>query len=718
MKRVSPSCFPTRSMSLFGEIAKHYKICYLAFGTWLRFTAEGPWTHGRCPSLSLVFPTVHSACAMRSAPHLEQGSVVKEAELRDRLAENIAVIAPDLTLLKTEQYIPAGLGTRGFIDLYAKDANGHHVLIELKKSDASAREAIHEIHKYAEGIKAHFGARDDEIRIFIVSTEWRELLVPYSRFVADTSLDVTGLLLEIGDDAQKLSTSLVEALPISHGRFIAPWHEVGFYTTRESFDRGLNSINEWCSQKNISDYVVVEMLTPEGYSSTHQAQVHAAIRQATGSRALDPDREVAMPTYGYIAYFAMQALSETHYVRLIESGGEDHLEAKELLEQINDADAEEKLRVLHEHAIAAGSPPERDYFEIGYAAKFARLIDQDGCSVSSLHRHGRFLRNAALEDASILSEIRGESGATGQALKRTIDLANRAHVAALRSDLASCLEGNPSWKAHVLHALEEVLHDYPRALLDVSVFNPSTGLLTMYYPLTRESGALYVPTYTFGVRNPEPVRAYYGALQAEGTALTYRQLIDKYYDGDLCNLLFTMTWGGTEDRDADIVEDMGAAYHSFKCEINDLGDRTYFVLRNGRWRASEKVVPLRLFQEFIEKNERLAKAVLRKVHYRMNQGIFDGASPNLMLDDLVRTTVPPACEKYFSGPPEHCDICGCSLSEEKYMIDGSISGSGAWCFMCADCFHTHGTRIGLGFGQLYLNTKDGWRLAAGGAPDD
>ncbi|WP_421567340.1 endonuclease NucS domain-containing protein [Stenotrophomonas sp. PD6] len=640
-----------------------------------------------------------------------------EAELRDYIAENIAVIAPGLTLLKTEQYIPAGLGTRGFIDLYAKDADGHHVLIELKRSDASAREAIHEIHKYAEGVKAHFGARDDEIRIFIVSTEWRELLVPYSRFVADTSLDVTGLLLEVGDGARTLTTSPVEALPISHGRFIAPWHEVGFYATRESFERGLDSIHEWCARKGISDYVVVEMLTPEGYSSTHQAQVHAAIQQAMGSHTLGPDRAVAMPTYEYIAYFAMQALSEAHYVRLIESEGEDPVEAEELLEEIRDADAEEKLRVLHEHAIAAGSPPERDYFEIGYAAKFARLIEQDGCTVRSLHRGGRFLRNAALADASILSEIRGESGATGQALKRKIDLANKAHVAALRSDLASCLEGNPSWRSHVLHALDEVLHDYPRASLDVSVSNPSTGLLTMYYPLINESGYLYVPTYTLGVRNPESVRAYYGALQADGTALTYRQLIDKYYDGDLCNLLFTLTWGGREERDADIVEDMGAAYQSFKCEINELGERTFFALRNGRWRATDKVVPTMLFQEFIEKNERLVKAVLRKVHHRMGQGVFDGASPDLMLDDLVSSTVAPACKKYFSGASEYCDICGCSLAEEKYMVDGSISGEGAWGFMCADCFHTHGTRIGWGFGQLYLNTNEGWLLVAGAPPD-
>ena len=73
---------------------------------------------------------------------------MKEAELRDRIADHIEVLENGLVLLKKEKYIPNSLGTKGFIDLYAKDEKGNHVIIELKKSDASAREAIHEVFKY------------------------------------------------------------------------------------------------------------------------------------------------------------------------------------------------------------------------------------------------------------------------------------------------------------------------------------------------------------------------------------------------------------------------------------------------------------------------------------------------------------------------------------------------------------------------------------------
>lgn len=56
-----------------------------------------------------------------------------EATLRDMIAKDIEVLEQGLVLLSKEQYIPHSLGTKGFIDLYAKDKKGNHVIIELKK---------------------------------------------------------------------------------------------------------------------------------------------------------------------------------------------------------------------------------------------------------------------------------------------------------------------------------------------------------------------------------------------------------------------------------------------------------------------------------------------------------------------------------------------------------------------------------------------------------
>ena len=155
-----------------------------------------------------------------------------ESELRDLLAKNVAILEPGLTLLSKEQYIPHSLGTKSFIDLYARDEWGHHVLIELKRSDASAREALHEIHKYVEGVKQHLGVKDDEIRIIVASTQWRELLVPFSRFAADTKLAVSGLLPNVDEVSGTVTASPAPALKVSEGRFIAPWHDLNWYKNR------------------------------------------------------------------------------------------------------------------------------------------------------------------------------------------------------------------------------------------------------------------------------------------------------------------------------------------------------------------------------------------------------------------------------------------------------------------------------------------------------
>jgi RecB family endonuclease NucS len=68
-----------------------------------------------------------------------------EAEIRDLLASQIDVLERGLTLIEKEKFIPNYIGTRSFIDLFARDPFGHFVLIELKRSNSAARDAIHEV---------------------------------------------------------------------------------------------------------------------------------------------------------------------------------------------------------------------------------------------------------------------------------------------------------------------------------------------------------------------------------------------------------------------------------------------------------------------------------------------------------------------------------------------------------------------------------------------
>ena len=137
--------------------------------------------------------------------------------LRDLIASNIDVIGPGLRLIKKEAYIPNVLGTNGFIDLYAIDDQSRHVLIELRRSDSADREAIHELHKYVEGVKQHLAVRDEEIGMVVASTTWRELAVPFSRFVADSDWNVRGVELLVDEDGT-LTGAPISLPPLARSR--------------------------------------------------------------------------------------------------------------------------------------------------------------------------------------------------------------------------------------------------------------------------------------------------------------------------------------------------------------------------------------------------------------------------------------------------------------------------------------------------------------------
>ena len=102
------------------------------------------------------------------------------------------------------------------------------------------------------------------IRAIIVSTDWRELLVPFSRFVKDTNINVKGLHIEVGLTDKQLSASEITPLAISAGRILSPWHEISLYRSEERLKEGIDSYDTSCRAKGIKDYVLIIMTAPEG----------------------------------------------------------------------------------------------------------------------------------------------------------------------------------------------------------------------------------------------------------------------------------------------------------------------------------------------------------------------------------------------------------------------------------------------------------------------
>ena len=148
--------------------------------------------------------------------------------IRDHLAANLALIEDGLTLVQKELPLKNPHGARGFPDVVARDKFGHFLIIEVKRSDAAARTALHELHKYAALFRISHGVSLTKIRCILVSTEWHELLVPFSDYTRSAEYHVEGyrIILNIDNTISRLvPVAILPEAPVLH---LCPHHAVLF----------------------------------------------------------------------------------------------------------------------------------------------------------------------------------------------------------------------------------------------------------------------------------------------------------------------------------------------------------------------------------------------------------------------------------------------------------------------------------------------------------
>jgi Endonuclease NucS len=122
---------------------------------------------------------------------------MNEAAIRDIVAGDLSKIDPELTLVEVEHRIVLDDGDVASIDILAKDRFGCFSVIEIKKSDQTARSAVQQLYKYARFLKKKYQLRVDQIRCIVASTHWRELRGPFSEFKHFSQYDSLGIQLVI-----------------------------------------------------------------------------------------------------------------------------------------------------------------------------------------------------------------------------------------------------------------------------------------------------------------------------------------------------------------------------------------------------------------------------------------------------------------------------------------------------------------------------------------
>lgn len=551
---------------------------------------------------------------------------MNEAVVRDLLAADLSILEDGLELLKIEQYIPRSLGTRSFLDILARDKAGHWVIIEVKKTDAAAREAAHEVFKYVEAIQRHFGARNEEIRAIVASVEWTELLIPFSRLRSETSIAVEGVRLVLDVSGVSLEIHRIEPVPVNQGRYLAPWHELNAYHDEASLTRGIDSYDRFCSTIGVHDYILLILKAADDFNEKASLAFNIVLQQIAkdfgdSSSAEVPVRSRTIDRLEYILYFAPQMLTRDFCLELLAQ----HPETLEEVQAFTkDMDAEGELCTLHQNIFDLDPRPHRDHFEISYAAKLSRklLIDEQW-TVERVERRGMFARNTLLSDEAIIEELKGSTGSSGQSFKRLINLSNRAHLASASEGLAEALSTNPAWLVQINRALDEASAAWPDASATINVFGPSSGVFTLYFIATDDSGG-HLPTYEVAVTNAagQLVSVYLGLLVPEGTPVTFQEILDKYYGGHVGQLMFLASAQFFEKRDAEIMEDLGLVYRSFRLDEPN-GAARLFVLKDDRWRAISVPVPWVPLQPYFDTFPALIDEIVTVIGSRMYAGFHD-----------------------------------------------------------------------------------------------
>jgi len=95
-----------------------------------------------------------------------------EHTIRNSLMSRLDILEPGLTAVNKEEHLPNIHGSSGFVDILARDPFDYLVIIEIKRADSAAREALHELLKYTALLRQNYAVPPDRLRCIVVSTAW------------------------------------------------------------------------------------------------------------------------------------------------------------------------------------------------------------------------------------------------------------------------------------------------------------------------------------------------------------------------------------------------------------------------------------------------------------------------------------------------------------------------------------------------------------------
>lgn len=448
-----------------------------------------------------------------------------EDQLRDYLVGHLDLIEEGLTLVEQEYLLANARGAKGFIDLLARDAAGLLVIIELKRSDQAARQAVHELSKYVGLVLSNLGVRLDQLRCILVSTEWRELLVPFAKFAQSSDFWTLGKQLNLDERGVPVSTSDVELPTFPPGLEICPCHVTLLFASEPARETARKQVRSVLESNGAKDYFFFEL----DYKG--------------------PDARVI---YAHAIYVVMAEFDEEQ---------RRHLESR-----LGYEDGEEMSTETWEHEQEVQSELTRalrpDEVSIGNPDKFAQMREHWG--IGGSERAGQYDEMVVWSDDVLIGLAAGDDGAFATNYSRVLRVANKPAWARMNADLSSLLEGAGDWQ-QIVNALLDEIGQRPSAEMGVDVYNP-TDILNGLFQATLHGTGDYFPRIDIGWADQHDQRMYLGFVYWDGTSIpaSVEVLADEVFDGDLFSYHYVRALGGVSEFENGLCASHGLTYGLFE----------------------------------------------------------------------------------------------------------------------------------------------------------
>lgn len=500
-----------------------------------------------------------------------------ENDIQEDLYKNLNIYFPNLKAKEKELYLPYD-GKRSFIDILAIDEKNNHVIIEIKKSNQSSREALHEILKYTEFLKKNYLINDDHIRSIIISTEWKELIIPFSKFIqSNKSLNIEGILLNVNNEGKYLNHEIINPLKITDELFFSPAHMYFFYESKKSLEKGYNSLITEMKKYSINDYILLKLEKPINSNIYYE--------------------------FNYIIYFSMLRKTKEEYEKIVNLfDQEDKLELTYLIE----SDYHRKGLSAYEKAIILAIPIHSDSMRgIAKPLTLESLLLMEEWRINEVIKIGK-LNNNLLSDEQLIDEVLGYSGSGDVIYREKFKLSEKNKIEKIKNKSSDIFKRNQMWKNQFLTIINNIITEIPSSSeIEINIYNPENILLSLYQNIKycQDSSKTAIPHFSIDINSSN--KCYVGILTwKKNKTYKFNKIYKEIYKDD--SDLFIKTQTSFIENNEVILDYLDLEYNSIELNLENKNKKYFY---NGIFREEPNT---KIILDFIEKEKEFINDLFKK----------------------------------------------------------------------------------------------------------